>query len=175
MKPIALTGFMCAGKTVIGEQISALLKYDFCDLDQLIEAKLNKNINEIFHSHGEEYFRRQEEAIFKDVSTRKLNKIVVATGGGIVLSRKNREVLSDYFCIFLNPPWSVLKARLIKHSESRPIAKSLNLIELEEVWQSRLNFYEQVADLVINDCSKIEKVVKLIETELIKEGYRFGY
>jgi shikimate kinase len=59
MKParIFLVGFMCSGKSTVGKLLADKLGYTFWDIDQVIEEREGKSIEEIFKDKGEEYFR----------------------------------------------------------------------------------------------------------------------
>ena len=48
MALIYFIGFMGCGKTTLGKKVANQLKYDFIDLDQLIEQRASLTINEIF-------------------------------------------------------------------------------------------------------------------------------
>ena len=62
-KNLILTGMMGVGKSTIGKKLAKKLKYNFTDLDKLIEIRENLSINLIFKNKGEDYFREIERSI----------------------------------------------------------------------------------------------------------------
>jgi shikimate kinase len=62
MRPVRifLVGFMCSGKSTVGKLLADKLGYTFWDIDQVIEEREGKSIEEIFRDEGEEYFRSLE-------------------------------------------------------------------------------------------------------------------
>jgi shikimate kinase len=88
---IYLVGFMGTGKTSVGRELAKKKKWNFIDLDELIELQEQRRIVDIFAKEGEAYFRKIEKKVLKQVSTQ--NKFVVACGGGIVLDPGNIKLM----------------------------------------------------------------------------------
>lgn len=91
---IALVGFMGTGKSSVGRLLARRLGFKFLDTDLLIEKKEGRSIPEIFAEEGEEYFRRVESEVLEEIINSG-DSFVLATGGGIVISAKNRRLLKD--------------------------------------------------------------------------------
>ena len=113
------------------------------DTDQLIEKHSNLSIPEIFSTQGESCFRALE-------STQLQNALgsypIVATGGGIVISQKNRELLQEKATvIYLKASLETLEKRTA--GTGRPLLKNTNA--LAELLESREKFYEKCADFVV--------------------------
>ena len=91
VRNVVLTGFMGAGKTVVGRALADLLGRRFVDLDEVIAADAGATVPEIFAAEGEAGFRRRE----KDAALRLSAPagLVLAVGGGTVLDAANREAL----------------------------------------------------------------------------------
>jgi shikimate kinase len=83
MKParIFLVGFMCSGKSTVGKLLADKLGYTFWDIDQVIEEREGKSIEEIFRDEGEEYFRSLERSVLEEFLEKE--RVVVSTGGGL--------------------------------------------------------------------------------------------
>ncbi len=88
---IFLIGPMGAGKSTIGKFLAKELKLDFYDTDQVIESRTGAPISWIFDIEGEEGFQKREEKVLDELSS--YNGIVLATGGKIVISPRNRQML----------------------------------------------------------------------------------
>jgi len=84
---------MATGKTTLGREIARKKKWSFLDLDELITLREKRSIADIFAKYGEDYFRRIEKRVLKEVA--KEDKFVVACGGGIVMDKKNIEVMQE--------------------------------------------------------------------------------
>ena len=93
MENIYLVGFMGTGKSAVGSALAKKKKWQFVDLDHLIELKEQRAITDIFAKEGEAYFRRLEKKTLKEVAKEK--KFVVACGGGIVLDEANIRTMKD--------------------------------------------------------------------------------
>jgi shikimate kinase len=89
---IFLVGPMGAGKTTIGKQLAQLLHLEFIDTDQEIESRTGAPIDWIFDIEGEDGFRVREKEIIAELSQRQ--GIVLATGGGAVVTPENRTFLA---------------------------------------------------------------------------------
>jgi shikimate kinase len=162
---IYLVGFMGTGKTAVGTALAKQLKWQFVDLDTLIELRERRQITEIFAKAGEPYFRRIEKVVLKDVA--KENKFVVACGGGIVLDPENIRLMKESgraICLLATPEVILKRASGTTH---RPL---LNVKDpkkqIGHLLKLRAPYYAK-ADCQI-DTSKltIEQVVKMIAKQL---------
>ncbi|HYW09652.1 MAG TPA: shikimate kinase [Longimicrobium sp.] len=79
---VVLVGFMCAGKSAVGELLARGLGWAFVDLDRLIEEIEGRSVREIFARHGEMGFRQVEARVTADVA--RWGRMVLAPGGGWV-------------------------------------------------------------------------------------------
>jgi len=164
MNNIYLVGFMGTGKTTVGKQLAKQKKWQFLDLDDLIELKEKKTISSIFAQHGEPYFRKVEKRILKEVAKEK--KFVVACGGGVVLDEDNIKVMKEtgiMVCLSASPEVILKRTSAYRHRPLLNISDPKKQIEL--LLKLRSLYYAQ-ADKTI-DTSKIsvkeivEKILKL--------------
>jgi shikimate kinase len=93
MRNIVLVGFMGTGKTTIATAVANRLKMRYVSIDDLIEKKENRTINEIFQKSGEGYFRDVESVVIRDVSC--MEGLVIDTGGGAVMREENMSYLKS--------------------------------------------------------------------------------
>jgi shikimate kinase len=161
MKNIYLVGFMGTGKTAVGKELAKRKKWQFVDLDDLIELRERRTIADIFAKEGEPYFRRLEKKVLKEVSNEK--KFVVACGGGIVIDSENIKTMREtgmIICLSATPEVILKRTSRYMH---RPL---LNVVDpkkqIELLLKLRSPFYA-LADKTI-DTSKlsVEKVVQNI-------------
>lgn len=94
---IYLVGLPGAGKSAIARDVAERLSqfgYSFVDLDCEIESASALSISEIFERFGEEHFRTLETEALHRVSRHAFREPrIVATGGGAVLSARNRAIM----------------------------------------------------------------------------------
>lgn len=146
---IFLVGPMGAGKSTIGCLLARLLKKEFKDTDQEIEKRTGASIALIFEIEGEEGFRRRESAVVDELTS--ASDVVLATGGGVVLSKANLKMLRDRGqVVYLHAPLDVLVQRT-RRDKNRPLLQTKDRRKkLEEVMKQREPLYIQEASLVIN-------------------------
>ncbi|MDX1823928.1 MAG: shikimate kinase AroK [Thiohalomonadales bacterium] len=163
-----LVGPMGAGKTTIGRQLAEALNMDFLDSDHEIENRSGATIPWIFDVEGEEGFRKRERAIIDELTQRQ--NIVLATGGGAVLSEANRQCLkSRGTVIYLSASIEQLINRT-QRDRNRPLLQTEDpRARLEELMQIRDPLYREVADIIIKtDHSSIRSSVNRIIQQLKK-------
>ena len=161
---IILIGFMGVGKTSVGKELAKRLEVDFMDTDCEIEKIVNKDIPEIFRNYGEKYFRELETKVLKDLIQH--NDIIISTGGGIITSEENREILkNEEKIIFLDASTEIIIEHLSKEVNKRPLLKdSENLHKrIDELMSMRYNKYKEVCDISIDVNGKnIDEVISQI-------------
>ncbi len=140
---------MGAGKTTVGRQLAKRLKMDFVDSDHEIETRTGVEISVIFEIEGEEGFRKRESAIIEELAGRQ--NIVLATGGGAVVSEENRKNLrKSGAVVYLHASVDTQLART-RNAKNRPmLATDDPRTTLEALMAVREPLYRQEADLVVN-------------------------
>lgn len=149
MKNIALIGFMGSGKSTIGPLLSDLLGRRFVDLDSEAEELAGARVAEIFERHGEAQWRRLESTALASAAL--LDRIVLACGGGTILSPENRESLrKDFLTIYLQAGAETLFERA-RDTRERPL---LNVPDPQaavvKLFGERRELYESVAHIIIS-------------------------
>lgn len=165
MKNIYLVGFMGTGKTAVGSELAKRKKWQFVDLDDLIELKEKTTIAEIFAKEGEPYFRRLESRVLKEVSDEK--KFVVACGGGIVINPQNIKTMKKtgiIICLAATPQEIFKRTCGYAHRPLLNVKGSKKQIEL--LLKLRSPYYAQ-ADKTINTSEisvkeVVNRILKLI-------------
>lgn len=140
MKNIVLTGFMGTGKTTAGKLVASKLGLSFVDVDAYIEKKAGMRISDIFEQFGEEYFRDLETECIGDIVQKK--NLVIATGGGAVLRKKNVQLLrQNGVIVHLDATLDTI----LKHtsrSENRPLLQGQTAEQVKQRLASRTEFYQ---------------------------------
>jgi len=151
---IYLIGFMAAGKTHWGQQLSRKLNIPFFDMDEQIINAEGRSINDIFEKFGEEYFRLKEKGVLQSV-TETHPTFVMACGGGSPCYFNNIDYMNQSgTTVWLNTPMHILFQRLLVEKDKRPLLKDLSDDQLRSYiikkFADRKIYYEQ-AEVVIDD------------------------
>jgi len=147
-KNIYLVGPMGVGKTTIGKALAKNLTLDFVDSDYEIEQRTGVTISTIFDIEGEDGFRNREIRMVTELAERK--GIVLATGGGAVLSEDVRKALRhNGLVVYLHASIDMQMDRT-RNSKNRPLLNTgANRREvLEQLMQEREPLYRQEADVI---------------------------
>jgi shikimate kinase len=158
---ICIIGMPGSGKSTIGRILSKKLNYKFFDTDENIEDETKTKINDIFTHKGEAYFRELETRVLSKLI--KINKVVISTGGGIIL--KNKNILSKCFNIYLQCDEDVLIERASRNKD-RPLLLIDIKKNMKNLFNERKDIYNDLADLKINTKSDIQKTITEILNKL---------
>ena len=160
---IYIVGFMGAGKTTVGRELSARVGAPFFDLDELIEAAEKSTVKEIFARQGEAHFRKREREILR--STRHLERGVVATGGGTFTFDDNIQFIqSEGLSVYLSAPYALLRARIGDKAEERPLFR--DDVAAHELYSSRIRYY-RMADVTV-EVREEETPAEVVERILLE-------
>ncbi len=146
---IFLVGLMGAGKTSVGRMLAKRMGTDFYDTDVEVESATGVKIPVIFDIEGESGFRAREEKMIEKLTA--MHGIVLATGGGAVLSPVNRDRLKQHgLVIYLRAAPEDLWRRT-RRDRNRPLLQTPNPLEkLKELHAQRDPLYAEVADLIVD-------------------------
>ena len=163
---IFFVGLMGAGKTTIGKLLAKKLKKTFYDTDHEIEKKLGVKVSVIFELEGEEGFRKRETQMIDELTNKK--DIILATGGGAVLSEENRRLLKERGkVIYLNAKPQHLAKRMA-FDKDRPLLQQGNMLDtLNHLYQERHPLYLRVSSFVVDTGQqKTQTIIHKIEALL---------
>ncbi|MBC8499169.1 MAG: shikimate kinase [Candidatus Atribacteria bacterium] len=168
-KNIFITGFMGTGKSVVAQQLACKLKMEFIDMDRIIEERQGTSIVDIFTGYGEKYFRAQENKLVKELSQKE--NMVIATGGGTLLSSDNARILDQrgqIICLYAD---SQTIYNRVKRKNNRPLLKGENLLsEINRLLEERKKIYDNIKWKIDTTNLNIQEVTDKIIALLKSEG-----
>jgi len=139
--PTALIGFMGAGKTTAARAFGE----GAVDVDEVIEARLGRRIQDVFENDGEAAFREIEERVTLELLADPAIELV-ALGGGAIGSQSVREALDDRWVIWLETV-SEDAWRRVEGNGSRPLARDPRRFNV--LHDERRPVYESLADVIV--------------------------
>ena len=135
---------MGTGKSKFGRQIANILKFNFYDIDYMIEKELQITIKQIFQKHGEVFFRKIEKKTIRDLIL-KINKnkekVIISLGGGGFDNKEIRDLLlKNTNVIWLNTPVDILVQR-VGDGSKRPMIKGKTRDSIVQLLKKRTKYY----------------------------------
>lgn len=160
MNNIFLIGLPGCGKTTIGKQYAKKTGKKFIDLDKYVSLRENNTIAKLFEK-GEPFFRKIETEALKEI-IKNFEDYVIATGGGVVETPENIDLLKKQTVIYIYRPLCLILKTL--NTDKRPLLKN-DPDKLYEIWKRRKPKYEEAATYKIRNNRGIrhciEKMLKL--------------
>jgi shikimate kinase len=165
-KNIFLIGPMGAGKSAVGRHLARALHLTFADSDDEVESRTGVDIAFIFEKEGEEGFRKREAAAIDDLT--KMDNVVLATGGGAVISAETRSNLGGRgLVVYLYTTVDQQLARTEKGRLRPLLEKGDRRRTLGELLAKRDPLYREIADLIVEtDGRKVHSVANEIITHI---------
>lgn len=144
-----LIGFMGSGKSTIAR----LLDENFIDMDAMITQKIGMPIADFFAEKGEAAFRKIEAETLAELAH---SNRVIATGGGVVTSPANREILAgNPETIYLKADFDTLYRRISEdRANVRPLFVNNSKEDFKAIFDGRQALYEDAATIIIDVTNK---------------------
>ena len=164
---VFLVGFMGAGKTSVGRALSRRLGLSFEDLDDRIENREGKAIEQIFRESGEAEFRRAETAALRELlGELQPSPGVVALGGGAFAQADNAALIeeSEVLTVFLDAPVEELLRRCEREQKERPLQQ--NPQQFFDLYEKRRQAYMRAALRVETSGKDIDTVAAEVACSL---------
>lgn len=157
-----LVGPMAAGKSSVGRLLARSLYKKFYDSDEEIENRTGVNVRWIFDLEGEKGFRQREAVVIEELV--KHSNIVLATGGGTIVTPENRKLLSKHGIVIHLEVSVQTQLQRLELDEKRPLLDVPNRKEvLLKLVEEREKLYRKIAYFSIEtDKSSVASVVKEI-------------
>mgnify|MGYP001443615640 FL=1 len=145
---ITLVGMPGCGKSTVGRHLARHLGLPVVDSDHEIEKRIGMPIRAWFEAHGEAAFRDLEQQVIEQLAAGA--EIVLATGGGAVLRRANRDALHQHTHVFYLRSTPEELFRRLRHDTQRPLLQVPDpLRRLRELFRERDPLYRQTAHYVV--------------------------
>jgi XRE family aerobic/anaerobic benzoate catabolism transcriptional regulator len=163
----ALLGLRGAGKTTVGKRLARRRRVPFVELDKRVEQAADLSLGELFTLHGEDYYRRLERDVLREV-LKEGRPMVLATGGGLVTSAETFALLrASAVTIWLRARPEDHWNRVVRQGDKRPMADHPQaMADLRSLLSVREPLYA-LADHTLDTSSlDISGVVDAIETRL---------
>lgn len=173
MKNIILIGFMGCGKTSVGKRLAQALSWEFLDTDELVEAKEERSISDIFATDGETAFRQMETECLRSLLNKKGEGFVLSVGGGLPVREENRKLLSQLGVVFFLRVTPEVVYKRLRNDKSRPLLQGNNPRgRIVDLMNARKGFYEAAATHVIEVDDKnftdiIEEIQEIYGKEIL--------
>lgn len=150
---IFLVGMMGAGKTTLGRALAQRLRMRFVDTDRIMVERTGVPVTTIFEIEGEDGFRKRESAVLAEAA--ESDAQVIATGGGAILARENRELMRRRgTVIYLRAQVDALWERT-RHDATRPLLATPDpRATLASLLEKRDPLYREAAHLVVDTGSQ---------------------
>ena len=160
---IILIGPMGSGKTSTGRMLAKEMGYVFLDTDEEVTKRTGVSIAYIFDVEGEEGFRKREYLALKECLND--NNKVLSTGGGIVLSKENRDLLQVRGTVVYLQTSIRFQVKRTASTNNRPLLQNKDPEEtLEKLMLTRAPLYEEIADITImTDNKSLQEMSKEIQ------------
>ena len=145
---LALVGMPGCGKSTVGRHLARHLGMRFVDADTELESHIGMPIRAFFETRGEPAFRDEEEAVIEDLSHGQ--RLLIATGGGVVLRQANREALHSRCKVFYMRATPEELFRRLRHDTHRPLLQVADpLKRLRDLYRERDPLYRRAAHFTV--------------------------
>ena len=165
---VVLIGLMGTGKSTVGKKLATILGREFFDSDLEVERRERSSVSEIFERQGEAFFRETEATVLAELLDRP-QPMVLATGGGVILSAANRSRLGPpHHVVWLRAEVRTLVNRMTpKGAAKRPLLAGDVETRFAELIEARSDLYKQVARTIVDvDGLSADRVCEIIKSEV---------
>jgi shikimate kinase len=167
VRSVFLVGFMGAGKTSVGRALSRRLGLPFEDLDDRIQQREGKTIEQIFRQSGEAEFRKAETAALRELLGELGSSFrVVALGGGAFAQPGNDALIEEaaVHSVFLDAPVEELLRRCEEEAKERPMRQDPK--QFRELYQKRRQSYMKAGVRIETHGKDVETVAAEVACSL---------
>ncbi len=177
MQRIFLTGLSGSGKSSVGRRVSELLRWDFIDTDTLLSERCGMPVGQILIEFGEQRFRQMEsEALVIAAGN---EHVVIATGGGAVISEANRTFMREHGLTFylessVEIAWQRVQEQIHQSGKSaeRPLVVGTDGRRcLQSLFLARKEWYEEAVVCINTNEDSLDIISKRVVAFALTKGY----
>ena len=153
---LILTGFMGMGKSTVGRKSAEVIKTEYTDTDEWMEA-IGINIPELVKTDVAKFRRLEAHALNTILDT---NIGIISTGGGIVSTEVGRNALNgaDVPVVWLRAPFEVAENRVLQDTgRERPLFADVD--KARALYQERMEWYQETASHIVDASQPVDLVV----------------
>jgi shikimate kinase len=155
---LVMIGMFASGKSTVGRHLAQKIRYDFVDVDQLIERRFQKPLGQVMETLGMRGFMKAEEEVL--LALRQRHCVIAPGGSAVYYPRAMRHLKTLGPCVFLKVPLGELKRRVKKGLAPHVVRRGGN--SLRELFAERMPLYEQYADLKVESSSHSAELVSTL-------------
>ena len=177
MQRIFLMGLSGSGKSTVGSRVAELLRWDFIDTDTLLAERCGMPVGQVLVEYGEERFRQMESEAL--ILATDYERVVIATGGGVVISEANRTFMLDQgLTVYLETSVETALQRVQEQIQQsgktalRPLVGGTDGQQrLENLFSVRKQWYEQATVFINTDEDSTDIVAGRVVAFALANGY----
>jgi shikimate kinase len=171
---VVLLGYMCSGKSTVGESLARRLDWRYLDFDVEIERREGHPVHEIIDVKGEEYFRSLEAALTREIASEPL--LVIAPGGGWITQPELLEgVRPGTFSAWLRVSPQETVRRLMDDPIDRPFKDHPDPLEpVSQMLAEREPLYRRADAMFPAESRGVEEIAFEIEQLVRTRGVAGG-
>jgi 3-dehydroquinate synthase/shikimate kinase/3-dehydroquinate synthase len=174
---IFLTGLSGSGKSSVGRKVSELLHWDFIDTDTLLSARYEMPVGQILIEFGEKRFRQMESEAL--VLAAYNERVVIATGGGAVISEASRTFMREQGLTFyletsVEIAWQRVQEQIHKSGKDaeRPLVVGTDGQQrLQNLFIARKKWYEEAMVCINTNEDSLDIISKRVVAFALSNGY----
>ena len=155
------------GKSTLGEAFARHTAVPFWDVDEIISARADSDIEKIFTEQGEDAFRKWEHDVLRGLCAKSSG--VVALGGGALTKPRVRDLVeSSGELLLLTAPHGALVKRITPGTATRPLLGKDPEEGLERLLEKRSSHYASFSKRISVEGKTEKELIKEVEIALGK-------
>jgi shikimate kinase len=154
---LVLVGLPGVGKTTVAQALAQRWRCDALDTDDVIATAVAMPAAQYLREFGEPHFRERElEALYRALET----DAIIATGAGVVMSARARELIVREFAVWLDVDDLTLIDRVALGE--RPLLGDNHAEGLTRLRREREGWYRECARVRIDAAGSLDDVLDRI-------------
>lgn len=167
---VVMLGYMCSGKSTVGQVLARRLEWEFLDYDVEIERREDRTVSAIIETEGEEYFRAAEAGLTEEAATQRM--LVMAPGGAWITRPELLQQLGPgTLAVWLRVTPEETARRLMEDTIDRPFKDLADPVgRIAEMQAERAPLYRLADHAIPTDGRSTEEIAFEIEQVVRTRG-----